>query len=270
MPYRTNVRFASRRNRINYGRRRYGRRYKKRTGFKYASKNRGKLTVPRSLTSGIQYMKFRQPFKLAKSAFTTKNDGSLFYVMRFCPLKITTPGYFADLYTLRTLYAWYKCVKTVVKFTRPKQPMNEEADTVVLSRLQLKGGTQLLHPSVVYVSNGTASDSMTQPLIPYSEAIVPSNWAGAVDNTSDRFKVHGYGGGSRTWLPMTPYEKRWSQFASSDVDHCYGALLFAIEDDQYPVATSQDGGTVTMADIPDAWTLFEGTIETVVAIRTRI
>jgi len=267
MPYRRNVKKVR-----NRGPRRWIRynRYKKRHGFKYASQNRAIQRVTRPMSSGIQYMKFRTSFNLEKSLFTNGTDNSLYYLMRFCPLKLTIPAYIDKLNLMKNFYAWYKPVKTSVKFSRPKVPLNTDEESAVLSRLQIRGGTQMLHPTVVYVSDGSASDSMTQQLLPYSEAIYPTTWKAAVDNTSDRFKLHGYGGGQRTWLPATQFEKRWSQFTSSDGDHSYGTLMFMIQENAYIASTSSDGSEITVIDLPDDFVLFEGTVEYTIAFRTRL
>lgn len=245
-------------------------RYKKRRGFKYSSQNRAIQRVTRPMSSGIQYMKFRTSFSLHTSNFTVGTDKSLSYLMRMCPLKITTPASIDKLNLMKNFYAWYKPVKTVIKFSRPKVPLNTEEDSAVMSRLQIRGGTQMLHPTIFYASDGAASDAMSQKLTPYAEAIYPTTWNAAVDNTSDRFKLHGYGGATRTWFPMTQYEKRWSQFTSSDQDHSYGTLQFMLQEDAYTASISSDGTDVTVVDLPPQLVLFEGTVEYTIAFRTRL
>lgn len=256
--------------RRNFRRRPLRRRYKKRTSFKYPSQNRGLVRVSRPMTSGIQYLKMRTSWTLRRSAFAKGSDSSLSYLFRMCPQKNTVPGYISKLDIMKNFYAWYKPVKAVIKFTRPKQPLNTEEENAVLSRVQIRGGTQMLHPQVFYASDGAASDSMVQKLEPYAEAVYPTTWNAAIDNTSDRFMMHNYGGATRTWMPMTQYEKRWSQFTSSDNDHSYGTLLFMLQEDAYTASTAGDGSSVTVVTIPDEWHLIEGTIEYTFAFRTRL
>lgn len=201
--------------------------YRKRRPYK-------KKGIYKNVSSNIQSIKVRVPFEIRRDEMTKNSaDNSLRFSFVNSPWRnVSTTSqnrlFSNDFLLVMGLYQQYKLARVNYVIRRPLQYLSNSSVVAPTESF----GTQVLHSRQVITANGTTnivegSTAITQSIL----LTEPTTWTEAVDNQSTTFHVHGYKRScNRTWLPGSPFEKRWrNKNVTTDQELASGGLLLMIK-----------------------------------------
>ena len=201
-----------------------------------------KQGIYKNVTSNVLTVKVRQPFTIRYDEMIQQTSGQIqddsihfnFLNAPWKNLNTTTVNrlYDVDFVNALTLYQKYKLARIDYTIRRPNQWVNN-SNTSITEPLQ-SCGTEVLHTYLgVKADSVTNGIQSTADIVPRINTNMPTTWKEGVDNQSQRFHIHGSKKTfKRTWLPATPFEKKWrDKELAQDQEICFGGLHLRIKNE---------------------------------------
>lgn len=192
-----------------------------------------------NVSSNVLTIKCRIPFAIRydetiPQASNQVQDGSRHFNFLNAPwrnLNTTTVNrlYNPDFVAALQLYQMYRLARVEYTIRRPKQYLST-GQTVIGPTESC--GTEMLHTYLGNAADSTTTEiQSTAAILPRINTNMPTTWQEGVDNQSSRFHIHGYKTQfKRTWLPSTPFEKKFrNKEIAQDQDICFGGLHLRIK-----------------------------------------
>ena len=212
------------------------RRRLKKAGVTAPPKKKG---IYRNVSSNILTIKCRVPFAIRydetiPQAANQVQDGSRHFNFLHAPWKnldVTTINrlYNADFVAALQLYQMYRLARVDYTIRRPKQWLSTGSTAIAPTE---SCGSEVLHTYLGNAVDTTTSEiQSTSAILPRINTNMPTTWQEGVDNQSSRFHIHGYKTHfKRTWLPSTPFEKKFrNKELAQDQELAFGGLHLRIK-----------------------------------------